>query len=134
MGTPVSRVIEFLGAHESWALGVSLFSIFCFVASLAAVPILVARAPVDYFVASRRHEAPLLRKIARNLLGGMLLVAGVLMLVLPGQGMLTLLAALCLLDFPGKRGLVRRMVQRPRVASALQWLRRRAQKPPFELP
>lgn len=130
----MTSLVELLQAHKAWAFGLSLFSVICFVGSLAAVPFLVSRAPSDYFVSRGVRRGPLWRVLARNLLGLVLLIAGVLMLVLPGQGMLTVLAALSLLDFPGKRGLVRRLVKRDGVARALQWLRRRAHKPPFELP
>jgi hypothetical protein len=63
-----------------------------------------------------------------------LLVAGVAMLVLPGQGLLMVLLALSLVDLPKKRVLVRTIVQRPPVWRALSYFRERAGKPPFERP
>jgi uncharacterized membrane protein YbaN (DUF454 family) len=63
-----------------------------------------------------------------------LLVAGVLMLVLPGQGLLTVFIALVLLDFPGKFRFERWLVQRRSVGRALQWMRRHGGAPPFEIP
>jgi len=130
----MSVLVEFLETHRSWALGFTLFSVLCFAGSLVALPVLVARAPVDYFVTRDTHRAPLIRVVLRNLVGLVLFVAGVLMLVLPGQGMLTVLASLSLLDFPGKRRLVKKLITRPGVSRALQWLRHKANKPPFQLP
>lgn len=121
---------------------VSLFSLLLLVASLVALPWFVARLPRDYFV-RHDHDAPvsLIRRekwrrlvhIAKNLAGALLLCAGLAMLVLPGQGILTIVMALVLLEFPGKRALERRLVSRPSVIRALNALRRRAGAAPLIL-
>jgi hypothetical protein len=51
--------------------------------------------------------------------------------VLPGQGILTILAGIALIDFPGRHRLVRWIVARETVMSALNWVRRRAKQPEF---
>jgi hypothetical protein len=56
------------------------------------------------------------------------------MLLLPGQGILTILIGLMLLDFPGKRRLERRLVQQPSVWRAINWMRAKAHQPALELP
>ena len=78
----------------------------------------------------RRHPAVRwgLRGL-KNGLGVVLAVAGVAMLVLPGQGLLTLAAAMLLLDFPGKRRVERRVLGSPRVLGPVNALRRRFNKP-----
>ncbi|MHC4161679.1 MAG: PGPGW domain-containing protein [Planctomycetota bacterium] len=84
---------------------------------------------------SRRH--PLLRGAlwaGRNLLGAVLVVAGIAMLILPGQGILTILIGLIVLEFPGKRDLELRLVRRPRVRRAIDWLRAKGKRPPLVLP
>ena len=55
------------------------------------------------------------------------------MLVLPGQGLLTIVVGLVLLDFPGKFRLERWLVSRPRVLALLNRFRVALNKPPFEL-
>ena len=40
--------------------------------------------------------------IAKNLLGFVLIVAGIAMLVLPGQGLLTIVVGVVLMNFPGR--------------------------------
>jgi len=65
---------------------------------------------------------------------GVLVLLGVIMLVTPGQGLLTLLIGLLLLNFPGKYRLERWLVLRPGVLRGLNWLRRRHGEPPFEAP
>jgi hypothetical protein len=51
----------------------------------------------------------------------------------PGQGVLTILLGIMLLDFPGKRGLEASIVRRPRVLHAINSVRGRFDKPPLFL-
>jgi hypothetical protein len=119
----------------------SALSIVLFIASLLGIPWLIARLPVDYF--SERPDRPsllrmedprivLLLKILKNALGALLLFAGLAMLVLPGQGIITLLVAVVLLDLPGKRRVLARIARKPRIAHALNAVRERAGEPPLE--
>ncbi|WP_207621969.1 PGPGW domain-containing protein [Alienimonas californiensis] len=114
------------------------FSLLAFVGGLLALPWLVAAIPEDYFVGDRR-PVPVSRRtgrprhpavvwsarIGKNVAGGTLILAGVAMLVLPGQGVLTILAGVVLTDMPGKRRLERAIVRRSLVLRALNALRRR---------
>ena len=114
-------------------LSISLASATMFVAGVLAVPWVIRRLPVDHFVRPPpRHS--LAERIVRNIAGGALLVCGVLMLVLPGQGLITLAVGLSLLDFPLKQRLLRAMLCTPAVASGLQWVRAKTGKPPLLLP
>lgn len=70
--------------------------------------------------------------VVRNVLGWMFVLAGIAMLVLPGQGLLSILAGLVLIDFPGKRRFELRLLASPVVLEAMNWLRRRAGRPPFD--
>ena len=70
--------------------------------------------------------------VVRNVLGWMFVLAGVAMLVLPGQGLLSIIVGLVLIDFPGKRRIERRLLASHVVRDAMNWLRRRAGKPPFD--
>ena len=116
-----------------WLLGISVGSI---VLCIVLLPIVVARLPADYFVA-RRQRTPqastaggIVLRVLRNLLGFVVLLAGLLMLVLPGQG---LLFVLILLDFPGKRALERRLVRRPSILKLLNGMREKRGKPPLRI-
>ena len=70
--------------------------------------------------------------VVRNVLGWVFVLAGIAMLVLPGQGLLSIIAGLVLIDFPGKRRIERRLLASHVVRDAMNWLRRRAGKPPFD--
>lgn len=133
----MSGIIDSLSAHRTLWTWVSCVSAVMFVGSLLLIPWLVAKAPSDYFV---REQEPhhgalgLAGKVLRNVLGALLLVVGLLLLVLPGQGLLMVLLAVSLMDIPGKHALIQRMVQKQPVWRALSYLRERAHKEPFERP
>ncbi len=122
--------------HNAWLLaGVSLASLLL---SLLLLPWYVARIPEDYFSHPQRHRMvrqsrhPLLDGILvvlKNLLGALLVLAGVIMLFTPGQGLLTLLVGLMLMNFPGKYRLECWLVSRPGIWKSLNWLRRRSGRP-----
>lgn len=115
-----------------------------FVLSLVGLPLVLTRMPADFFSRPERRRLEIADRtrpswfvaltVARNLLGALLLVLGVLMLFLPGQGLLAIFASLFLLDFPGKRRLQRFVISRPAVHGPVNALRRRAGRPPLELP
>ncbi len=122
-----------------WSAGLSVVTL---VGAMILVPVFLVALPADYFTRDRRHPRaaparhPVLRMaglIVKNLAGAVLAVAGLAMLVLPGQGLLTLMAALVLLDFPGKFRLERRLMSIGLVRRPVQALRRRLGRPPFEL-
>ncbi len=128
---------------ESLFVWIATFSLLTLLAAIVFLPVVFVRMPEDYFTRppgqeslwSRRH--PLLRTslwLARNLLGGTLVVLGVLMLVLPGQGLLTIAAGLLIATFPGKRGLELAILGRPWIRSSVNRLRSRAGKEPLEFP
>ena len=118
-------------------------SLLMFFGSLVVLPLLVARIRSDYFIRRippeeswlGRHTAVWVAFYAlKNLFGLVLLLAGIAMLVLPGQGLLTILVGLTLLNFPGKRRLELRIVRLPKVLRAINWMRDRAGRPPLTLP
>jgi len=69
--------------------------------------------------------------IAKIIIGLFLLVCGVLMLVLPGQGLITILIGLSLIPFPGKNKIEKYLISRKSVRSSLNWIRIKAKKEPF---
>jgi hypothetical protein len=133
-------MINWLQQHAMWLDGLALFSLFSFVLSLLVIPMIIVRLPANYFESDRRLPAgrqhPILRvtlKLLKNLLGSLLVLLGCLLLVLPGQGLLTLLLGLGLVDFPGKLKLQRRLLRQDRVLHSINWLRRRHGRAPLNL-
>ena len=114
-----------------------------FTISLAIVSFIMVKIPADYFKEDHPRELlsdkpPAVRwllVVAKNLLGLVLVVLGILMSIpgVPGQGILTILLGIMLLDFPGKQDLERKLVSRPRVRDAIDKLRQRFGKPKLQL-
>lgn len=123
--------------REMWILGVA--SVFMLVISAVLIPYLIVRLPADFYAEENHRRRlfesrPLVRIVflaVKNALGGVLLIAGIAMLVLPGQGILTILAALALLNLPGKRALEMRILHRPAILRTINWLRLRAGRDPL---
>lgn len=129
-----------LQAALPWVLWLSGMT---FLGSLIVLPILIIRMPSDYFVRSRpgpdswpaRH--PIVRAaglLLKNVFGIIFLLAGLIMLFTPGQGVLAALVGLSLMDIPGKKAWERRIVAHPRVHRALDKIRAKAGQPPLQLP
>lgn len=124
---------KFIFAGLAWG------SLTLFIVSLAVIPWLVTKIPADYFHEERRRRDALSERSLplqlllglKNLCGGLLILLGLVMLVLPGQGLLTIVIGLFLMNFPGKYRLERALVSRPKVLDSLNWVRTKAHKPPL---
>ncbi len=129
----------------TWAqigLGVGLF-LFSLVISFAAIVLVMVKIPANYF--SSHYAQDFLPNshwtvkwgavILKNLLGVLLIALGVVLSLpgVPGQGLLTILLGLIMLDIPGKRPLEARIIQRPTIQGAINKLRARFNKPPLVL-
>ena len=129
-----------LESHRQLLMWIGIGSLGIFIISLLTLPWLVAKIPDDYFVPKKRqptnwkNQHPVVRLlilIGKNLVGYGLIFAGLLMLFLPGQGILTLVTGLLLIDYPGKFRIERRIVRTPAILNGLNWLRAKAKKPPL---
>jgi hypothetical protein len=121
----------------------ALFFLVTFTVSLAIVSFILIRIPANYF--QQNHSRgfladynPIIRVlgvVGKNLLGVLLVVLGIVMSIpgVPGQGILTILLGIMLLDFPGKRHLEHKLVSRPRVFKTINKLRHRFGKPSLVL-
>jgi hypothetical protein len=118
----------------------TLLSIATFFGSLIVLRMLIIRMPADYFAG--RDPAPnrwadshpairMTALVVKNLLGAVLVAFGLVMLFTPGQGILSILMGLSLLNVPGKRALERRIVGNPVVLRALNRVRARAGRQPL---
>ena len=130
-----------LHARKTLVTAIGVASLLMFFGTLAAVPVIIIALPYDVFTrrrdaAGRRRLTPgyVVYVIIKNAVGCVLLAAGIIMLVLPGQGLLTILLGLILVNFPGKREIVHRIVKNRRIAAAIASMRARCNRPPLELP
>lgn len=133
----LTQIQSYVPAHVLIWFAVS--SVFMFVGTLIAIPIILMRLPADYFDIRiprpwMENHHPVLRligHIVKNVVGAVFLFAGFLMIFLPGQGLLTMLIGLSLIEFPGKRRLEAKIVGQSTVLSTINSMRARFNKPPL---
>jgi hypothetical protein len=105
--------------------------------SLAVVLRVVLALPADYFETDvPARLAWTARRVARNLAGLVLIAVGALLALpgIPGQGVLTMVVGVLLVDFPRRQQLLRGLLRRRGVLPALNRLRARFGRPPFRPP
>jgi hypothetical protein len=132
-------VSQFLEPLLGW---LAVFSIVTFVLSLVLIPWVVGRLSQDCFLRLHLNDklipppsiGSVILSILRHGLGIVLILAGIVMLFLPGQGLLTIVLGTLLVSFPGKRKFVHLLVCQPRIRKSLDWLRKKRKKPPFHWP
>jgi len=101
---------------------------------VVAVGVFLVRIPPDYFLKTEKPARSALdwcRKIGKNVLGVVLVLAGAVMLPLPGPGSLVLVLGIAPVDFPGRGRLVRAIIARPGIARPINWLRKKFGRPPL---
>ena len=130
-------------ASLSWSsiiVGVALFLVSLAV-SFASIAIVMVKIPPNYFSSHYKRDflpdSPWLVRwgavIAKNVFGVFLILLGIVLSLpgVPGQGILTILLGLIMLDIPGKRPLESRIIGRPTVLRAVNRLRAKYSKPPL---
>jgi len=133
-------MLDWIQANETLLSWLVVVSVVTFLVSLIAIPWIVVRIPADYFSHAARHRTswadrhPAVRYtllIMKNVLGLILILAGMVMLVLPGQGLLSIAIGIMLMNFPGKYKLECWIVNHKLVLQLINWFRQRAHCPPL---
>ena len=137
------ETIRWLRAHPGVMTGILVFSILlCFVYA-GIVAVAIARMSPDYFVAEPHPESSwrgrhkslrFVFRVFKAIMGLGLVISGIAMLVLPGQGLLTVLIGISLMEFPGKKRLQRSLVRRQSIHQAINWIRAKAGREPIVVP
>ena len=123
---------------HGFLIGVLVFVV-TFVVNLGIVSFILVKLPPNYFSSgyqrnlwSGRHPALHAAEIiGKNALGVLLVAIGILLSIpgVPGQGLLTILLGIMLLNFPGKRRLEQKLLSRPGVLKTINRLRLKFDKP-----
>ena len=137
-GNPYSSAMPFLDSKRNRAaflifvLGIALvWTLWPFSTGLIGAPVLyVVFAPVFRWLSARMR--PGLAAGLVVLLGVILILAGIAMLLLPGQGLLTILVGFFLVDVPAKYKIEQWLMRQPVVHRPINWLRKRAHRPPLQ--
>lgn len=114
-----------------------------FLFNLGIVSLILVKLPADHFSKNRKTKFwsgrnPALnaaKVIGKNILGLLLVALGIVLSLpgIPGQGLLTILLGIMLLDFPGRDRLEQKLLSKPSIVSTINRLRGRFGKPPLEL-
>ena len=126
-----------LGWLKTYGVLLGIISVASWIGSILFCTLAIAYLPFDYFLYKKRESRirhPALRitlKCLKNLLAVLLIIVGIIMLPLPGQGVLTILIGIIISDIPGKRRLEHRIIRSRAVLSAANFIRSRFKRPLF---
>jgi hypothetical protein len=122
------------------AIGIGVFLV-SVAFSFGSIAVVMLKIPANYFsshyVQDFLPNSPFIVRwgavILKNILGVLLIGLGIILSLpgVPGQGILTILLGIIMLDIPGKRPLEARIIKRPTVLAAINSLRTRYRKPPL---
>jgi len=139
---PASK--DWLQEHQTLLVWLGITSIVTLVLCVIALPIVVIRMGENHFLRDHKIANDSFREshtvirltilILKNLLGLILVVAGIAMLALPGQGLLTIFLGLFVMNFPGKRALEVLFLRIPGILKRINWIRSKANQPALKLP
>lgn len=122
-----------------WIMGIA--SLIILLLTFITVPLVIIQLPGNYLC--QDYKSNLKSRLGywywlvfplKNLLGVVCLILGCVMLVTPGQGLLTILTGLLLVNFPGKHNLICRLMLRPALFKSVNWIRKKAGQEPLNKP
>src|ERR1044072_7030270 len=126
---------------RSVLLGVLIF-LGTFFLNLGIVSVILVKLPKDHFRSDKSKRVTgsnatirVLKVIGKNVAGWLLIALGIVLSLpgVPGQGLLTVLLGVMLVDFPGKHHLEQKLLSRPAIINSINGLRGRFGKPALEL-
>lgn len=138
------KIISWSSMNSDLLFLLGSLSIFILIISVFMMVLIISFLPEDYFKSENRNlissvqnsRYPLLKLlvlITKNFFGILLLLSGILMLVLPGQGILTIITGLVFMDYPGKYKFERKLLKQKGVINSINWIRSRLSKPPLKI-
>jgi uncharacterized membrane protein len=118
----------------SW-LGLFAIWLATTVVTMLIAGVILVTLPGDYLREGDARPRHWTYRIIRSVVGILLVIVGLLLSLpgIPGQGVLTILAGMILIEFPGRHRIVRAIIGRPAVLKALNRLRARFGRPPLTL-
>ena len=138
--TSFNSLIEILNVYKNLILWFGSISLFVFLFSLLSIKWLVSLIPEDYFINKKDSKIKTNNiliwytvLIFKNLIGYSLILGGIMMLVLPGQGLFTIIIGLMMSNYPGKYSIEKKFIAIPTILKSINWLRRKSNKPPIRI-
>ena len=134
----LNLITKWLTSYSSILIGIGGLSILILIFSIIGLGWFISQIPKDYFIHEKRQadnwdryssKTRILIIILKNFIGIAMLISGLLLLILPGQGLLTMIIGLLLIDYPGKFQLEQKIISIPSIFRSLNWFRAKAKKP-----
>ncbi len=134
----IENIQNLFSDYYDFFFWLGLVSSIIFLGSLLSIGWLVSLIPSDYFVDRKESKfklnypvAWIISIIIKNIFGYILILGGILMLVLPGQGLITIFIGLMLSNYPGKYSIEKRIIAAPKILKSINWLRKKSDEPPL---
>ena len=134
----IENIQNLFSDYYDFFFWLGLVSSIIFLGSLLSIGWLVSLIPSDYFVDRKESKfklnypvAWIISIIIKNIFGYILILGGILMLVLPGQGLITIFIGLMLSNYPGKYSIEKRIIATPKILKSINWLRKKSDEPPL---
>ncbi len=136
----LDTLYQFITNYKKFIFWLGSISAVIFVFSLLSIKWLVALIPSDYFI--KKEDSKFKKKypflwflslIIKNIFGYSLIIGGIFMLILPGQGVFTIMIGLMLSNYPGKYAIEKKFIAIPSVLKGINWLRKKSNEPPINI-
>ncbi len=133
----MNEFVEHLAPYIKLLGGISLIT---FLVSFFIIPWFIGKLPDDYFLRLSQSNLSKVEKkslygvfllVIKNLFGFFFLASGFIMLFIPGQGILTMVMGILLINVPGKKSFLMKIISQESIRDSLNWLRKKSNKPLF---
>jgi len=135
-------MLTFINNHETLFFWLTFIGVLGFIGSLVVIPWILIKIPHDYFRAEKRQKrlsehCPKvvwwIVIVIKNIVGFVLILSGIVMLFTPGQGVLTIIGGIVLMDFPHKYRLIRGIIKNTKILKLINALRAKANREPLSV-
>ena len=134
----IENIQNLFGDYYDFFFWLGIVSSVIFLVSLLSIGWLVSLIPSDYFINRKESKfklnypvAWIVSAVIKNIFGYILIFGGILMLILPGQGLLTIFIGLMLSNYPGKYSIEKKIIATPKILKSINWLRKKSDEPPL---
>jgi len=132
------NAVAWLGLSKQVLAWLAAGSLAMLAASALFLPVVILRLPADHFLRDSpppaKTQVQAMGRLAGNICGGLVALAGIAMLALPGQGLLAILVGLSWMTFPRKVAIERWIVTRAHLMRPLNWIRHKGHRVPLQSP
>ena len=129
----IEKIINFFSLYSTYFYWLGILSTIFFIISLFFIPYLALVIPKDYFKKSSAKHSNIMVLFIRNILGIVILLIGVLLLFMPGPGMLVILISFILMEFPYKKKIELWFIKKTKLLEIINKIRKNKNKPEIEL-